>query len=103
MSQVVSNFWVYRPTFRDIVEKREGMESSLQLNVVFLNIFLFFFTFRCFPFLYSLNIMLSKNRKNEKRMIAALMKCENSYVRYREMEGFQVAKNDMESRSKYSV
>ena len=47
--------------------------------------------------------MLSKNRKNEKRMIAALMKCENSYVRYREMEGFQVAKNDMESRSKYSV
>lgn len=79
------------------------MESGLQLNVVLLNIFLFFFTFRCFLFLYSLNVMLSKNRKDEKRMIAALLKCEDPYVRCREMEGFQVAKNDMESRSKYSV
>jgi hypothetical protein len=44
---------------------------------------------------------MSKKGKEEKRKIAAFLKCENPYVRYREMEGFQVAKKDMEPSSKY--
>ena len=83
------------------MEQKGSTESSLQLNGVFLNTFPYFLHFSPHSIFYSFNIILSKKGKEEKRKIAALLKCENPYVRYREMDGFQVAKKDMESRSKY--
>jgi hypothetical protein len=57
------------------VEQKGNTESSLQLNAIFLNIFPFSFASHRIPFLYSLNIILSKKGKEEKRKIATLLNC----------------------------
>jgi hypothetical protein len=42
-----------------------------------------------------------EERNGQEIKMAAILKCESPYVRHTEMEGFQAAKKDMESRSKH--